>query len=70
MHERTVRLGGGIHAHSAHQIRMPLHPVTEERSHLEFLPQRFAMRSTVDAIVILNRTRPITVFDGVYDLER
>ena len=52
------------------QIRMPLHPVRAERSHLEFLPLRFAMRSTVDAIVLLNRTRPITVFDGVYDLER
>lgn len=52
------------------QIRAPLHEVRQAGYHLELLPLRFAMRHTVDAMVILNATRPITVFDGVYDRER
>jgi hypothetical protein len=51
-------------------IRMPLHEVKQERYHLEFLPLRFAMRNAVDAMVLLNAARPISIFDGVYDLER
>jgi hypothetical protein len=41
-------------------VREPLYDVDQEGFQLDFWPSRFAMRSAVDAMVILNRTTPIT----------
>jgi hypothetical protein len=41
-------------------VREPLYDVEQEGFALEFWPSRFALRKAVDAMVILNRTTPIT----------
>ena len=41
-------------------VREPLYDVEQEGFQLEFWPARFPLRTAVDAIVILNRTTPIT----------
>lgn len=51
-------------------IRQPLKDVVTDGYRLEFLPSRFALRTAVDALVLLNSTRPITVLPGVFDRER
>jgi hypothetical protein len=42
-------------------IREPLYDIEQEGYHLEFRPSRFAFRSAVDAMVVLNRTTRITL---------
>ena len=42
------------------QVREPLYDVEQEGFRLEFWPSKFALRSAVDAMVILNRTTPIS----------
>lgn len=51
-------------------IRQPLRDVVTDGYRLEFLPVRFPLRTAVDALVMLNTTRPITVLPGVFDRER
>jgi hypothetical protein len=41
-------------------VREPLYDVEQEGFALEFWPSRFDLRSAIDAIIILNRTTPIT----------
>jgi hypothetical protein len=43
------------------RVRDPLYDVEQEGFQLEFWPSRFALRTAVDAMLILNRTTPITV---------
>lgn len=42
-------------------VREPLRDVEQEGYRLEFWPSRFPLRTAVDAMLILTRTRPITV---------
>jgi hypothetical protein len=42
-------------------VREPLYDVEQEGFQLEFWPSRFALRTAVDAMLILNRTTPITI---------
>ena len=42
-------------------VRQPLHDVDQEGFQLQFWPARFALRTAVDAMVLLNRTNPITL---------
>jgi hypothetical protein len=42
-------------------VREPLRDIEQEGYHLEFWPSRFPLRTAVDAMVILTRTRPITL---------
>lgn len=51
-------------------IRQPLKDVVMDGYRLEFLPSRIALRSAVDALVVLNSVRPITVLPDVFDRER
>jgi len=41
-------------------VREPLYDVEQEGFQLEFWPSRFALRQAVDAMVVLNRSTPIT----------
>jgi hypothetical protein len=43
------------------RVREPLYDVEQEGFQLEFWPSRFALRTAVDAMLVLNRTTPITV---------
>jgi hypothetical protein len=42
-------------------VREPLYDVDQEGFELEFWPSRFSLRTAVDALLILNRTTPITL---------
>jgi hypothetical protein len=42
-------------------VREPIYDVEQEGFQLEFWPSRFPLRSAVDAMLILNRTTPITL---------
>ena len=42
-------------------VREPLYDVEQEGFQLEFWPSRFALRTAVDAMVVLNHTTPITL---------
>jgi hypothetical protein len=42
-------------------VREPLYDVEQDGFQLEFWPSRFSLRQAVDAILILNRTTPITL---------
>jgi hypothetical protein len=42
------------------EVREPLYDVDQEGFRLEFWPSRFALRRAVDAMLILNRTTPIS----------
>lgn len=42
-------------------VREPLYDVEQEGFRLEFWPARFSLRTAVDAMVVLNRTNPITL---------
>lgn len=42
-------------------VEEPLHNVEQEGFELEFWPSRFPLRRAVDAMVVLNRTTPITL---------
>jgi hypothetical protein len=44
-------------------VREPLYDVEQEGFALEFWPSRFALRQAADAMLILNRTTPITPID-------
>ena len=44
-------------------VREPLYDVEQDGFQLEFWPSRFALRRAVDAMVILNRTTPITLLE-------
>lgn len=44
-------------------VREPLHDVEQEGFELEFWPSRFALRTAVDAMVVLNRTTPIRLVE-------
>ena len=41
-------------------VRDPIWDVEQEGYHLEFWPSRFPLRTAVDALIVLTRTRPIT----------
>lgn len=43
------------------EVREPLYDVEQDGFQLEFWPVRFPLRTAVDAMLILNRTTPITV---------
>jgi hypothetical protein len=45
-------------------VREPLYDVEQDGFQLEFWPARFPLRKAVDAMVILNRTTPITVLNS------
>ena len=45
-------------------VREPLYDVEQEGFQLEFWPARFPLRRAVDAMVILNRTSPITLLNS------
>lgn len=42
------------------EVREPIYDVDQEGFRLEFWPSRFALRHAVDAMLILNRTTPIS----------
>ena len=42
-------------------VREPLWNVVQEGYRLEFWPSRFALRTAVDAVVVLTRAHPITL---------
>jgi hypothetical protein len=42
-------------------VQEPLYDVEQEGFQLEFWPSHFALRTAVDAMVVLNRTTPITL---------
>jgi hypothetical protein len=42
-------------------VRQPLYDVDREGFQLEFWPSRFPLRTAVDAMLVLNRTTPITL---------
>jgi hypothetical protein len=42
-------------------VREPLRDIEQEGYHLEFWPSRIPLRTAVDAMIILTRTRPITL---------
>ena len=44
-------------------VQEPLYDVHQEGFELEFWPSRFSLRRAVDAMVILNRTTPITAIE-------
>jgi hypothetical protein len=43
------------------RVREPLYDVEQEGFQLEFWPTRFALRTAVDAMLVLNRSTPITI---------
>jgi hypothetical protein len=45
------------------KVREPLYDVEQEGFQLEFWPSRFPLRTAVDAMLVLNRTTPITVIE-------
>jgi hypothetical protein len=45
-------------------VREPVYDVEQEGFRLEFWPSRFPLRTAVDAMLILNRTTPITLIGG------
>jgi hypothetical protein len=45
------------------RVREPLYDVEQEGFQLEFWPSRFPLRTAVDAMLILNRTTPITLIN-------
>lgn len=45
-------------------VREPLYDVEQDGFQLEFWPSRFALRTAVDAMLVLNRATPITIIDG------
>jgi len=46
------------------EVREPLYDVDQEGFRLEFWPSRFALRRAVDAMLILNRTTPISLLQS------
>jgi hypothetical protein len=42
-------------------VREPLYDIEQEGYHLEFWPSRFSLRTSVDAMLVLTNTRPITL---------
>jgi hypothetical protein len=45
------------------RVREPLYDVEQDGFQLEFWPSRFALRTAADAMLVLNRTTPITVIE-------
>lgn len=45
------------------RVREPLYEVEQEGFRLEFWPSRFPLRMAVDAMLVLNRTTPITIIE-------
>ncbi len=49
---------------STDAVAEPLYDVEQQGYHLEFWPSRFALRQAADAMLVLNRTTPITPVGG------
>jgi hypothetical protein len=69
MFERLAAMSGGNFAtaldSTTDDVREPLYDVDQEGFSLEFWPSRFALRLAADAMLILNRTTPITPIQSV-----